>query len=364
MTSPRCRWCRSADGAVVLDLGPQPPADHFPALSEPGPDVVFPLRMWLCAGCGLAQLAEDETKPDEPRGVEPAALVEQAADAVSRAAGMLPAGGTVREYGSPHGGSWLSLLSARGLTPVSDGKADVIVDCFGLMHEPDQQAALQARVAGLADDGVLLLQFHSLASILREGQWNALRHGHYAYYSTPVLVEMLRAAGLVARSAFRFDLYGGTILLAAGRGGEPDSSVRALVAEEADSGVTEPKIVAGLQEAAVRNAGSVAAWLEEQLAAGQRVLGYGAASRAVAQLCRAGVTRDLLPAIADASAAKQGRRMPSSEIPIIPPAELVEARPDAVLLFLPDLLTEVRRQFPQVEAAGGRWVPADALENG
>ena len=30
----------------------------------------------------------------------------------------------------------------------------------------------------------------------------------------------------------------------------------------------------------------------------------------------------------------------------------------AVLLFVPDLLAEVRASYPQVEAAGGRWVPA------
>lgn len=346
----------------MLDLGAQPPADHFPALGDPGPDVVFPLRMWLCAACGLAQLAEDETDPDEPRGVEPAALVEQAADAVGRAAVLLPASGTVREYGSPHGGSWLSLLEERGLTPVSAGTADVLVDCFGLMHESDQRAALRERVAGLAGDGVLLLQFHTLAAILREGQWSALRHGHYAYYSMPVLVEMLSAVGLVARTAFRFDLYGGTILVAATREGTPDDSVRSLVSEESDFGVTTTEIVAGLQEAAVRSSDSIAVWLEKQRAAGNRVLGYGAASRAVAQLCRAGVTRELLPAIADASEAKQGRRMPSSGIPIISPDELVDARPDAVLLFLPDLLPEVRRRLPEIEAAGGRWVPSDAVE--
>jgi Putative zinc binding domain len=90
-----CRFCRPAEGAVVLDLGEQPASDHFPAVSDPGPDPVYPLRMWLCARCGLAQLAEDPTVPDEPRGQAPAALVEQAADAVSRvaAAGLLPAGG-------------------------------------------------------------------------------------------------------------------------------------------------------------------------------------------------------------------------------------------------------------------------------
>src|SRR3984957_19288695 len=134
MDNFECRACGSGSGAVVLDLGDQPASDYFPRYDEPGPDPVYPLQMWLCGSCGLAQLLADPTVPEEPRGAEPAALVEQARDAVARvaAAGLLPAGARVAEYGSPHGGSWLDLLTARGLTQVAgDAGADGIVDCFG-----------------------------------------------------------------------------------------------------------------------------------------------------------------------------------------------------------------------------------------
>ena len=74
----------------------------------------------------------------------------------------------VAEYGSPHGGSWLGLLAARGLAPAEHGgQADVIVDCFGMMHAADQRAALAERAARMAPGGVLLLQYHSLSTIIR-----------------------------------------------------------------------------------------------------------------------------------------------------------------------------------------------------
>jgi C-methyltransferase C-terminal domain/Putative zinc binding domain len=370
----RCRSCHSANGDIVLDLGDQPAADHFPPADEPGPDPAYPLQMWLCAGCGLAQLLVDPTVPEEPRGAEPAALVEQAEDAVDRVAraGWLRAGGRTAEYGSPHGGSWLALLAARGLAAVGDGEeADVVLDCFGLMHSADQAAAVAERAARVSPGGVLLLQYHSLATIMRLGQWNSLRHGHYAYYSTAPLARMLAAVGFVPRQAWRFDLYGGTVLLAATRrgGGAPrdgdgpgeDPSVGALLADEAALGVEDPARVRSLQESAVTRAEALHGWLAEQKEAGRTVLGYGAASRAVALLCRAGVDRSLLAAVADASPAKHGRRMPATDIPVVPPAELVAARPDAVALFLPDLMREIRRTLPEVEAAGGQWVDVEAL---
>ncbi len=63
----------------------------------------------------------------------------------------------------------------------------------------------------------------------------------------------------------------------------------------------------------------------------------------------------------DASPAKQGLRMPGTDIPVADPAQLAEGRPDAVLLFVPDLLAEVRAAYPEVEAAGGRWVDVETL---
>ncbi|HEY3878631.1 MAG TPA: methyltransferase C-terminal domain-containing protein [Trebonia sp.] len=368
MNAHSCRACRRTAGDIVLDLGRQPASDYFPAVDEPGPDPEYPLQMWLCAHCGLAQLLDDPTVPEEPRGAEPAALVAQAADAVGRAAAadLLSPGARAAEYGSPHGGSWLGLLADRGLRPV-DGtaQADVVLDCFGLMHASDQAAAIAGRAARLAPGGVLLLQFHSLGAIISLGQWNALRHGHYAYYSATALIPMLAAAGLSPRTSWSFDLYGGTVLIAARRdaddGGKPDETVGALLAAEADAGVRDPAVLAGLQRDVKAGASALHDWLARRAAEGRTVLGYGAASRAVALLRTAGVDRDLLPAVADASPAKQGRRMPGSSIPVISPAALIARRPREVAVFVSDLLAEVRAAYPEIEAAGGRWVDADAL---
>jgi C-methyltransferase-like protein/putative zinc binding protein/methyltransferase family protein len=369
MSEHECRACGGRAGHTVLDLGEQPASDYFPKYDDPGPDPVYPLEMWLCGQCGLAQLLRDPTVAEEPKGAEPAALVRQAADAVGRvaAAGLLPAGARVAEYGSPHGGSWLDLLRGRGLRLVGpDAEADIVLDCFGMMHERDQAAALRERASRLAPGGVLLLQYHSLNTIVRDGQWNALRHGHYAYYSTTALAAMLAAAGSSARTAWEFGLYGGTVLLAAGRVADgqqarPDDAVRRLLDAEAAAGIRDPGVLRGLQRDMEAKAAGVHDWLAAEYAAGHSVVGYGAASRSVALLCKAKVGQRLLPAVADASPAKHGLRMPGTSIPVIPPAEFAERRPDAVLLFVPDLLEEVRAAYPQVEESGGRWVVADAL---
>src|SRR6202140_1831258 len=101
-----CRACGGPAGHLVLDLGRQPASDYFPRSGDPGPDPVYPLQMWLCSSCGLAQLLTDPPVREEPGATEPAAHVAQAADAVERvpAAGFLRANKMVAEYGSPPAG--------------------------------------------------------------------------------------------------------------------------------------------------------------------------------------------------------------------------------------------------------------------
>jgi hypothetical protein len=367
-TVPSCRACGGTDGEIVLDLGLQPPCDLFPLATDPGPDPLFPLRMWMCGGCRLAQLVEDPGTREEPAGVEPRALTEQAADAVRMLgrAGLLPAGATVAEFGSPHGGSWLPLLRRAGLREALPGEpADLVLDCFGLMHEPDQRAAMAQRAARLAPGGALLMQFHSLSSILAQRQWNALRHGHFAYYSTPAAITLAASAGLRPGRAWTFPLYGGTVLLELRHGAELgaelgdglDAGTGALVRAELGLGVTDLDRVAGLDREVARSCEKLRGTLARRAKDGARVVGYSAASRAVALVRQAGIDTDLLPVIVDISPAKWGRRMPASGIPIRGPEHLAAEPPSAVVLFVPDLLAEVKAAYPAL-AAGCAWILA------
>jgi hypothetical protein len=351
----RCRACGSPDGRVVLDLGKQPAADRFPPADDPGPDPRHPLAMWWCAGCGLAQLQDDTTTPDEPRAVEPRAAVRQAYDAVAELMGLgLLAPGEFVEFDSPHGGSWGEALAAHGFTPTTGARAGVVIDVYGLMHDRDQGAGLRARADALTEDGVLLLQFPSYAATLRHREWNALRHGHFAYHSVPAARRLLADVGLDVVAARSYPLYGGSVLLLASRSGDGPADeragVEALERDEVAAGVLDPELMAPLAQAPERDVAWLRDWVGRQ--AGGAWL-YGAGSRAVAVLAAAGLPDGAVTAIADGAPAKQGRRMPGTTIPIVAPDALLAADPPEILLMLPDLLDELRDTWPGLS---GRWV--------
>lgn len=123
---------------------------------------------------------------------------------------------------------------------------------------------------------LLLLHYHSLATIVRCGQWNALRHGHYAYYSTTALAAMLAGYDFSPRVAWQFELYGGTVLLAGSRAGgpgiTPDGSVAGLMADEARTGARDPAVLSGLQRDTESKAKAIHDWLVSERAAGRTIV--------------------------------------------------------------------------------------------
>jgi hypothetical protein len=345
----------------VLDLGDQPPWNHLPPAAEPLPDPACPLRMWWCRDCWLAQLMEDVAAIEDVPGLEPQAMLDQTHLSIARLHehGLLRPGTTVVEFASPHGESWMPALAAHGLREPGPGlPADLVVDDYGLLHEPDQAASLRRRVDRLAPGGTMVLQFLSFATVLREGEWFELRHGHHGYWSLPALDRALRRHGLGVHRAWRYPLGGGTLLVTATHEPHPDAATLDLLRDEIRVGVADPGRLRSLQ-AAAGSAVRLRDWLCAEREAGRVVVGYGASSRAAPLVCHAALDRGLLAAIGDASPAKQGRRMPGTDIPIISPAELVARRPDRVVLFLPGLLDEVRATVPAVEAGRGRWVVLD-----
>ena len=91
---------------------------------------------------------------------------------------------------------------------------------------------------------------------------------------------------------------------------------------------------------------------------GRRVAAYGAAAKGNTLLNFAGVRPHLLAMVADRNPAKQGRFMPGSRIPIVPPEELERFRPDDLLVLPWNLADEVRRDNAHLAARGTRFVTA------
>jgi hypothetical protein len=99
-------------------------------------------------------------------------------------------------------------------------------------------------------------------------------------------------------------------------------------------------------------------FLIRQKRIGKTVAAYGAAAKGNTLLNYAGVKSDLLPYVCDAAKAKQGKYMPGSHIPILPPNSLVVSAPDYVLILPWNISAEVKQQNAALVAQGVQFVTA------
>ena len=131
-----------------------------------------------------------------------------------------------------------------------------------------------------------------------------------------------------------------------------------MPSREAATGVTDPAWYAGLAAEAERIKLDLLHFLITARREGKRVGAYGAAAKGNTLLNYAGVRADLIDFVCDAAPSKQGRFMPGSHVPILPPSALAEQKPDYVLILPWNLTAEITKAQAQVADWGGKFVVA------
>lgn len=389
--------CLACGAAVepVIDLGPQPTVSSFPNASDP-PGKMLPLRLGMCPSCGLAQLADRSSTADDEAN-DPWPQTSAAMTAHSRefvddlvARGLVGPNRRILSLAS-HGGHLVPFLRERGFSATimegvepharrlaaagervvlerldapspgaesSVGSFDLVVESYLLAHLGRPRAALARMAALLAPGGTLALEFDDLLAKVEGGQWDAIGHSHVVYLSLGWLARELEAVGLVVFDAVSRPVFGGVLRVFARAGGRPGPSVEALLAHEASAAITVPGGLAPLVEVVARARRDVVPYLQAARAAGRKVAGYGAPTRAITFLNTLEIGPDLLPFVVDSASAKQGRTVPGVRIPILAPDALVSEPPDAILILTWNLVPEVRSALAPLVAGGTRLLVA------
>jgi hypothetical protein len=386
---------------LVLDLGPQPVGVLAP---EDAAEALWPLRLQLCRACWLLQLADGP--PERAEDAELAGLSRTsdtlredamaALDELATVADLEP-GARVLELAS-HGNHLDIELEARRLDarimeanpvvarrlreggvevietlssatrPTNTGSAwrpKAILDHFHAAHASRLDTYLGDLADVLDPDGVIGFELDHALSTVTEGQFDAVRHGHFTYLSLTSFVPALERHDLHVVDAVRTPSFGGALRVYARRTGHDIRSARvdAVLAEEATAGLAAAAPYEQFASLATRRAKELRGFLEAARAEGRRVVGYGAPSRATTLLMMAGIGTDLLPMLVDRSPAKHGRRLAGTGIPIEPVDAVAARRPDFLLVLTWNLMDEVIGQMASIRTWGGRFVrPLPQLE--
>ena len=399
----KCRHCATPLAHTFLDLGFAPPSNaYLTAADLTRPEKYYPLKIKVCDQCWLVQ-TEDYTQADELFSSDYAYFsststgwLAHAASYVEKMTGQLKLtkDSLVIEVASNDGYLLKNFVAAGipclGIEPTastaaaaeklgipvlreffgeqlgkqlatSGKQADLIAGNNVYAHVPDINDFTRGLKVALKPGGTITLEFPHLMRLLEHTQFDTVYHEHFSYLSLYTVGRIFKAAGLRVWDIEALPTHGGSLRVYGCHDGDsraPTPSVAVVLAEETQRGLQTLATYQYFQAKADRVKDDLLAFLIEQKRAGRRVAAYGAAAKGNTLLNYAGVKPDLLPFVCDAAAAKQGKFMPGSHIPILAPAALDNQRPDYLVILPWNIAAEVTQQNAKLAELGTRFVTA------
>lgn len=398
-----CRHCAALLQHTFLDLGFAPPSNAYLSLEDlTKPEKYYPLKVKVCSHCWLVQ-TEDYAQADELFSSDYAYFSSTSSGWLAHAAKYaeqmtqrlrLTKDSLVIEVASNDGYLLKNFLRAGipclGIEPTAStataaetlgipvlreffgeqlgkqlaatGKqADLIAGNNVYAHVPDINDFTRGLKAALKPNGTITLEFPHLMCLIEHTQFDTVYHEHFSYLSLYTAERIFKAAGLRLWNVEQLPTHGGSLRIYGCHADDVRSSTAAvanLLGEEARRGLQTLAIYQNFQASADRVKDDLLTFLLAQKRDGKTVAAYGAAAKGNTLLNYAGVKPDLLPFVCDAAAAKQGKFLPGSHIPILTPTALYDQRPDYVVILPWNIAAEVKQQNAHLAALGTKFVTA------
>lgn len=398
-----CRHCQAPLTHTFIDLGFAPPSNAYLTRDDLSrPERHYPLRVMVCDCCWLVQ-TEDYAQADELFSPDYAYFSSTSTSWLAHAARyaekmikalQLDERSFVIEVAANDGYLLRNFVAAGipclGIEPTAStaaaaeklgipilreffgealGKrlaterrqADLIVGNNVYAHVPDINDFTRGLKAALKPRGTITLEFPHLLRLIEHTQFDTIYHEHFSYLSLYTVTRIFGIAGLRIYDVEELPTHGGSLRVYGCHFEDArptTAAVTELLQREALGGLRELATYQRFQSSAERIKDDLLLFLIQQKRAGKRVAAYGAAAKGNTMLNFAGVKPDLLPYVYDAAPAKQGKFLPGSHIPILPPSSLVEQRPDYLLILPWNISYEVKTQNAVLAAQGTRFVVA------
>jgi len=396
-----CRSCGFRDLEVILSLGTTPLANRLLTVVQLGEaEPTYALTLAFCRQCSLVQILE--TVPPETlfreyayftsfsdtmlrhgaalverligeRALGPKSLVVELASndgyllqyfvrAGIPVLGIEPAENVARVAEEKRGVRTLSEFFGAALArKLLDGgeAADVIIANNVLAHVADLNGFVEGIEVLLKPDGVAVIEVPYVKETIERVEFDTIYHEHLCYFSLSALHPLFRRHGLAISDVERVPVHGGSLRVVVRHddgAGRTSATVDTLLGEEKVRGVDTLEFYQEFATTVARLRERLRDLLHGLRKEGKRLAAYGAAAKGSTLLNYCGIGAETLEFVVDRSTYKQGRYMPGVRLPIHPPARLVEAMPDYVLLLSWNFAEEVMAQQEEYLRKGGRFI--------
>ncbi len=390
-----CRVCDHDRLELAVDLGEQPWANNFLEPKDVGKEPFYPLRVVYCPRCCCAQL--DYTVRKEVMFAQHTYLsgttetlrnhFRKTAETMDKLFLAGRASKSVLDIGSNDGTQLkqykdigFDVLGVESCAPIAEmaekqgvstlaaffnletarkiGRKFNLINASGVFfHLEELHSVTDGIRESLERDGVFVVQFLYMKSILENLAFDQIYHEHLLYYTIRTISALLARHGLQAFDAYWDPIHGGTIVLMAGHAGvrEPTERLKDLLAQEDAAGtntlgayLTFGKNIAELKK-------RVVAELDGYLAQKKVMYGLGAPVKGNTMLNYFKVGTKHLQCLVERNALRRGLVSPGMHIPIRIEDEL-ERPPDVYFVLAWNFKQEILKRYADLIKNGVKFV--------
>lgn len=396
-----CRFCDSTDLINIWSFGKTPLANSYIAKADLSkPEHLVPLDVCRCRKCNLVQLRET-VSPDllfknylyvsstSPSFVEH--FKNYASTLVERF--QLPKNSLVIEIGSNDGillKPFKSLgMKVLGVEPAeqiaektnqegietlnhffSDELAETILKTKGtakiiaannvFAHMPNVKGIVSGVKKLLSPDGVFVFEVQYLKSLLEKNLFDVVYHEHLFYYHIYPLINYFDNLGMRVFDVELVPVHGGSIRVFVSdkkSNHKVTERLGSMLRDESEAGLNSDMPYVEFKNRIDQNRVNLKKMLEDLKSKGKRKVGYGAPAKATTLLYAFGIGGETLDYIVDDDKKfKQGRFMPGSHIPIVPPEMLYEDKPDYCLILAWNFAEPILKKHEEFTKQGGKFI--------
>lgn len=363
-----CRICDSHQLELVIDLGAQPWCNNFLLKEEIGKEPFYPLRVVYCHDCHTSQL--DFTVKKEVMFGDHTYLsgitkslsehFRNIANEVDRRffegrenKSILDIGsndGTQLKHFQALGYEVLGVESSKTTAKLANeagiptenaffneqfvkriGRQFDVFNASGVFfHLEELHSVCEGIRAGLKQDGVFVVQFLYMKSIMENLAFDQIYHEHLLYYTLETIEVLLKRHGLELFDAYLAPIHGGSVIGFIGHRGQkrPTERLHAMRITEAES---KCNTLAAYREFYRRIRQMKEDNLNYLIAAknnGKIVYGFGAPVKGNTLLNYIGIGPDFIKVLVEKNELRRGLYSPGMHIPVVIEDEIRENQPD------------------------------------
>jgi hypothetical protein len=229
-----------------------------------------------------------------------------------------------------------------------------------LAHVPQLNDFIAGMALLLRANGNITIEFPHLLELVRQVEFDTIYHEHFSYFSVYAIEQVFARHGLRLYDVERLPTHGGSLRIFAAHAARTDlkdsASLSEVRAQESATGLQDLGTYARFSTRVEECRDSLLAFLAAAKREGKRIAAYGAAAKGNTLLNFCGVTPQDIAFVADRNPHKQNKLLPGTHIPVVSPEELMQAKPDYVLILPWNLRDEIQQQLSGIKAWGGRFV--------